>query len=77
MDTKIRKGNLIITLPLQKPTLSSSKKSLVVASSRGVRKLAAIVDGKNIHLAANAWIYPEEAQKSKKKATFRRMKGSR
>jgi hypothetical protein len=67
MKAKIRKGNLVITVPLQEPTLWRSG-SLLVADSDGVRKMAAKIDGKNVHVLAAAWIRPDEAQKGKRRA---------
>jgi len=51
------KGNkLVIEMDLEKPTISKSGKTLVVASSRGNVKTAATVDGKPITIGVNAYI---------------------
>jgi len=51
---------LIIRLSLQKPVPSkSSGKTLVIASTHGVVFTTASYRGKQIALAANAFIYPE------------------
>lgn len=60
METRLRKGNLIVVLPLEKPRLSATKKTLVVASSRGVRQTTMRVDGKIVWVNANAWVRPDE-----------------
>ena len=59
MEAKIRNGNLIVVLPLERPKLSASGKTLVVASSRGVRKTTCRLDGQNLSVIANAFIYPD------------------
>jgi hypothetical protein len=56
MTTEIKNGNLIVTIPLQTPTPSSSGKTLVVASSRGNAKTTALVDGKPVTIGLNAYI---------------------
>lgn len=58
MDAKITGNNLIITIPLQAPTLSASKKTLVVASTHGNVKTNALVDGKPVTIGVNAYIKP-------------------
>ena len=51
------KGNkLVIEMDLEKPTISKSGKTLVVASSRGNVKTAATVDGKPVTIGVNAYI---------------------
>ena len=59
MKAKIRNGNLLISLPLEKPRLSASGKSQLVATSHGVRPTIARLDGKLILVVANAFFYPE------------------
>lgn len=56
MDVKIKDGNLIITIPMQKPTPSASGKTLVVASTYGNQKTSVEVDGKELILGLNAYI---------------------
>jgi len=56
MQVETKDGNLVITIPMQKPTPSASGKTLVVASSRGNKATAALVDGKPIIVGLNAYI---------------------
>ena len=58
MQVKIVKGQVVITLPLQTPTLSASGKTLIVASSHGVKRSAVTLEGKELCVVANAFIYP-------------------
>jgi hypothetical protein len=69
MDGKIHDGNLIIEIPLQEPAESSSGKTLVVASSHGVQRLSAQVDGKNVYVTANAFVFPVDRRKRGRKNT--------
>jgi len=54
MDVQVVNGNLVITLPLQKPALSKSGKSAIVAGTGGFAASTAQVDGKVIHVSVNA-----------------------
>jgi len=54
MKAEVKNGKLIIEIELEKPTLSSSGKSMVVASTHGFTKTSAVVDGKEISLSINA-----------------------
>ena len=56
IKAKIENGQLIITLPMQRPTPSASGKTLVVASSRGNQKTEVTVDGKPVIVGVNAYI---------------------
>lgn len=56
MKAEIKDGNLILTLPLQTPTPSTSGKTLIVATSGGNKATTAIVDGKPITVGVNAYI---------------------
>lgn len=47
---------LTIVMPLGEPTPSASGKTLVVASTRGNVKTAALVDGKPVTIGLNAYI---------------------
>lgn len=58
MHAEIKNGKLIITMDLQKPALSASKKNLVVASSYGNQPTTAMVDGKPVTIGLNAYIKP-------------------
>jgi hypothetical protein len=60
METRLRKGNLIVVLPLEEPRLSATEKTLVVASSRGVRQTTMRLDGKIVWVNANAWVRPDD-----------------
>jgi hypothetical protein len=52
---------LVITVPLQSPTPSATGKTLVVASSRGNQQTSAVVDGQNVVVGFNAYIYKKQA----------------
>jgi hypothetical protein len=53
---KIENGNLVITLPIGKPTASASGKTLVVASTRGNVKTDLMVEGHPVTIGVNAYI---------------------
>jgi len=50
---------LVIRIPIQKPTPSSTGKTLVVASTRGNQKSGLQIDGKDVHVGVNAYVYAE------------------
>jgi hypothetical protein len=53
----IENGELVIRLPLNNPpVLSSSGKTLVIASSHGNRPTSAVVDGQPVVVGINAYI---------------------
>jgi len=55
--TAERKGNkLVIEIDLEKPTPSSSGKTLVVASTRGNAVTNIEIDGKPVSIGLNAYI---------------------
>jgi hypothetical protein len=56
MTAEIKDGMLIIMLPMQTPTPSSTGKTLVVASSHGNQKTALEVNGKSVKIGVNAFI---------------------
>lgn len=56
MKVSIVKGNLIIEMPLQKPVLSKSKKSLIIASTGWGVKTGAMLDGKLITVGLSAYV---------------------
>jgi hypothetical protein len=56
MKVTVDKGELVIRIPLGKPTPSSSGKTLVVASSHGNQVTEARVDGKPVYVGLNAYI---------------------
>jgi hypothetical protein len=62
MKVTKKKRRLIIDLPLKEPRASVSGKTLVVASSRGVRTTDVKIDGKVLCVSANAFFYPEKEE---------------
>ena len=56
MQVEIKDGNLVITIPMQKPAPSASGKTLVVASSHGNQPTSAQVDGRPVVVGLNAYI---------------------
>ena len=71
MDVKIRKGNVVIELPLEEPRPSASGKTRVIASSYGVQQSTARFDGKIVCVTANAFVYTDSS-KGKKKSEVKR-----
>ncbi|HEV2250258.1 MAG TPA: hypothetical protein VGT60_07115 [Candidatus Limnocylindria bacterium] len=60
-----REGDtLVIRIPLQAPTPSSSGKTLVVASTRGNQKTGVQIDGNDVYLGVNAYVYAEPKRRS-------------
>lgn len=58
--TVTREGDmLVIRIPITAPTPSSSGKTLVVASTRGNQKTGVQIDGKDIYIGVNAYVYAE------------------
>ncbi len=58
--TVTRDGDaLVIRIPIQPPTPSASSKTLVVASTRGNQKTAVQIDGKDLYLGLNAYVYAD------------------
>ncbi len=55
---------LVIRIPITSPTPSSSGKTLVVASTRGNQKTAVQIDGKDLYLGVNAYVYAEPKRSS-------------
>ena len=56
MQVEIKNGDLVITIPMQKPMPSASGKTLVVASSHGNQPTSAQVDGRPVVIGLNAYI---------------------
>ena len=56
MKAEIIDGNLVLTLPLEKPTPSASGKTLVVASTHGNQRTTVEIDGKPVTVGVNAYI---------------------
>jgi hypothetical protein len=58
--TVTREGDmLVIHIPIAKATPSASGKTLVVASTRGNQKTGLQIDGKDLYLGVNAYVYAE------------------
>ena len=56
----IRDGDtLVIRLSIKPPTPSASGKTLVVASTRGNQKTDLKIEGKDLYLGINAYVYAE------------------
>ena len=58
LKAEIRDNKLFIEIDLEKPTPSSSGKTLVVASTHGNIVTTAEVDGKPVTIGLNAYIKP-------------------
>lgn len=56
LEVKVEKGFLVVRIPLQKPTLSSTGKTFLVASSHGTVKTECVIEGKEVALGFNAFI---------------------
>ena len=58
--TVSREGDeLVIRLAIKTATPSASGKALVVASTRGNQKTGIQIDGKDLYLGVNAYVYAE------------------
>jgi hypothetical protein len=62
MSLKVRqKGDVLkIELPLEKPRLSKSGKTMLVASTYGARTTGVRYEGRKIVVVANAFIYQKD-----------------
>jgi hypothetical protein len=59
--TVTRKGDVLrIELSLEKPQLSKSGKTMIVASTHGVKTTDVQCDGRNVVVVANAFFYPKK-----------------
>jgi hypothetical protein len=57
MKATIENGELVIRLPLNKtPVLSSTGKTVVVASSHGNQKTEAVINGQAVIVGVNAYV---------------------
>lgn len=57
MQATIENGELVIRLPLNKtPVVSTSGKSLVIASTHGNQKTDAVINGQPVIVGVNAYI---------------------
>jgi len=50
---------LVVRIPIQKATPSASGKTLVIASTRGNQKSGLQIDGKDVYVGVNAYVYAE------------------
>ena len=69
MKVEVKNGRIIISLKLWKPTASKSGKTLLVASTRGVRRSTVKIGGRWVRIIAHAFIdvgRPEQTQLSRK-----------
>lgn len=58
MEAVVKGTKLVVTIDLEAPRLSSTGKTLVVASSGGGKVTTATVDGKPITVNLTGWIKP-------------------
>ncbi len=58
MQAKIEGDELVIRIKLQKPELSTSGKTLIVAKSGAPKATEAEVNGKPVVISLSAWIKP-------------------
>lgn len=56
MKVTIENNQLVIRMPLQTPTASSTGKTLIVASSGGNKATDIQISGKNVVVGVNAYI---------------------
>jgi hypothetical protein len=67
MKAKIEKKRLVITLPLlTEPRPSKRGKSLLIATSRGKRKVSGMINGSDVFIVASAFIRNQPAQENKR-----------
>ena len=67
MNAKVIDGELVISVPMEAPTPSASGKTLIVASSHGIRSSTIKVDGKGVCVVANAFIYADSVEEQPRK----------
>jgi len=66
---KIKNGELVITLPVELTRRSSKGKTIVIATTRGVRLTNARFQGRVVSVAAKAFIYADrESEEMAEKA---------
>ncbi len=59
-----REGDdLVIRISIQAPTPSSSGKTLVVASTHGNQRSGLQIDGKDVFVGVNAYVYAEPKER--------------
>ena len=57
MTAQIEGTELVIRISMQEPTPSGSGKTLTVASTRGNQKTDVIINGQQVIIGVNAYIY--------------------
>jgi hypothetical protein len=76
MKSRVKNGNLVIELPLEKPRPSSTGKTLLIASTRGVQQTTVQFKGKTISVVANAFVFADGlAGEASKKSSKTRIQG--
>jgi len=60
-------GILRIELPIETPRPSASGKTMLIASSHGVKRTNVFVKRKEISIVVNAFVYPEMKTRKKNK----------
>ena len=60
MEAKIKNGVITIKMALQRPKLSASGKSMVIATSRGKRQMATKYDGQSVFAVVNVFLEVEQ-----------------
>jgi len=55
-NVQIKDGTLVISIPMNPPTRSSTGKTLVVASTHGNKTTECVVEGKPVIIGVNAYI---------------------
>jgi hypothetical protein len=74
MKTKEVGKRIVIDIPLHEPRLSASGKTLVIASSRGLRRSSLSRNGKVVWVTVNAFYYPNEREGVRSKKLSRKPK---
>ena|SRR6267154_2636742 len=59
MKAIIKNGNLLIKVPLQEPRCSSTGKTMIIASTHGVKRTTAQFREMEVSITLNAFIYPD------------------
>ncbi len=64
---KLEGKYLVIRLKVKEPRLSKSGKTLVVGSTRGIKKSSVLINGKPVRYSANAFIDLNQKKRPKRK----------
>lgn len=67
ISVKIERKNIVIRLPLEQPRPSSSGKSTLIATSRGLITGEAKYKNKPVVIVASAFIFPDKKTKPSKR----------